>query len=539
MNPSNTLRSVLKMGTRRSLLALAQSGWVAREIEQANPGVRVEVVGIDTRGDKILDVPLTSVQGKEFFVAELDDALRSGRVDFTVHSMKDLSLDRPEDFCLAAVPVRENLRDIVLFGPSILEKLGRDEEILIGTSSPRRLENLPTFLTEALPRLGQQAPRLKFVEIRGNVNTRLSRVHEPQGSERYLDGVVLALAGLNRLMVDENGARELKQLLQGTRLMVMPITECPAAAAQGALAVESRKDDSFVRQCLAKIHHEPSQKAAATERAILAEWGGGCHQRFGASAVVHPELGSVLYIKGRKPTGEAAHEIRWQGPKLDRARFWDGTRYRSATATVSSDLDRHALQKFADAKAGDFVFVAHHRALVGEDGQVSSGWRTSLFSKRVWVSGTASWYRLARAGLWVEGCAEGLGAEFALPEWWASRALQLPSWERAWVLTHESQTEAELDGWKKISPEQRLATYSVSREKLNPQAAQEIGEARHVFWASGSQWEVYGATTRRDAIHACGPGKTAQFLRKKGLRPLVFPHVDEWRKALGMKGESI
>src|ERR1700722_16267438 len=107
----------LKLGTRRSLLAWAQSGWVAREIERLSPGARGGLVGLHTRGDKIQDVPLQSVQGKEFFVAELDEALRSGAVDLTVHSMKDLSLERPSKFICAAIPPRENPRDVVLFSP--------------------------------------------------------------------------------------------------------------------------------------------------------------------------------------------------------------------------------------------------------------------------------------------------------------------------------------------------------------------------------------------------------------------------------------
>src|SRR5689334_9010237 len=126
----------MKLGTRKSLLAWAQSSWVAREVERLNPGVRVELVGIETRGDRILDVSLRQVEGKEFFVAEIDEALRSGAVDFTVHSMKDLSLDRPREFTLGAVPRRENPRDVVLFGPGVTEKLGRGELLRIGTSSP-------------------------------------------------------------------------------------------------------------------------------------------------------------------------------------------------------------------------------------------------------------------------------------------------------------------------------------------------------------------------------------------------------------------
>ena len=530
MNPSSDSK-ILRMGTRRSLLALAQSGWVAREIERSNPGVRVEVVGIDTRGDKILDVPLTSVQGKEFFVAELDDALKSGRVDFTVHSMKDLSLDRPQEFVLGAVPTRENQRDIIIFGAHTLAKIARGEPLLIGTSSPRRLENLPGFLRQALPWRDGREAQLKFVEIRGNVNTRLSRLREEPSSDRHLDAVVLALAGLNRLMVDENGARELGQLLVSTRLMLLPVTENPAAAAQGALAVECRKEDSFVQGCLEKIHHEPTRVQAALERAVLQEWGGGCHQRFGASAIDHPELGTLLYIKGKRPTGEDANELRWQAPVLTGGPSWDGSRFRASASSQNEQEQRESLQRISEASPLSPVFIAHHRAVVSETSPFLKEWVDALSDKRVWVSGTASWFQLARHGIWVEGCAEGFGAERALQEWLSARALRLPVLSSWWVLTH---TGADAT-WKGITADRRLTAYSLNLEKKSPQAVEELKSARHVFWASGSQWEIYGKEARLDATHACGPGKTAELLRKKGLKPYLFPNSEEWRKSLGAK----
>ncbi len=124
----------LKLGTRRSMLAKAQSHWVARELERLNPGVKIELVGIETQGDRIVDIPLSKIEGKEFFVAELDQALASGEVDLTVHSMKDLSLERPREIRLGAVPKRENPRDILIWNPEILSK----KTLRIGTSAPRR-----------------------------------------------------------------------------------------------------------------------------------------------------------------------------------------------------------------------------------------------------------------------------------------------------------------------------------------------------------------------------------------------------------------
>src|SRR4051812_27865955 len=127
------MKTALKIGTRKSLLASAQSSWVARELEKLNPNVEISLFGIETRGDRIQDVPLQSVQGKEFFVAEIDQALREKTVDLTVHSLKDLSLDRPREFVCAAIPPRENPRDVVLFNSKITDRLQAGEKIKIGT----------------------------------------------------------------------------------------------------------------------------------------------------------------------------------------------------------------------------------------------------------------------------------------------------------------------------------------------------------------------------------------------------------------------
>lgn len=258
---------ILKLGTRRSLLAWAQSSWVAREIEKLNPGLKVELVGIDTQGDKILDKPLSQIEGKEFFTAELDHALIEGRVDFTVHSMKDLSLDRPPQIKIAAIPARELQHDVIIFHESVIQRLKKGKDIRIGTSSPRRLTLLPTFLEKALPQFSENTkPKIKFVEIRGNVNTRTSRIHESEGSERKLDGVVLAYAGLERLSHDQTAALELWKLLENTKIMVIPIQECPTAPAQGALAIESRKDHPVALDAIKKLHHPPTEAAVQEER---------------------------------------------------------------------------------------------------------------------------------------------------------------------------------------------------------------------------------------------------------------------------------
>jgi hydroxymethylbilane synthase len=522
-----------KLGTRRSLLAWAQSSWVAREVERLNPGTRVELVGIDTRGDKILDVSLSKVEGKEFFVAELDNALRSGEVDFTVHSMKDLSLHRPSDFTLAAIPRRENCRDVILFGPRALERLRSNEVLRIGTSSPRRIENIPAFLEKALPRHPNSkagpAPRFELTEIRGNVNTRLSRVHVAADHPKYLDAVVLAFAGLIRLWADPAGREELTRLFSGVKWMILPLKDCPTAPAQGALAVECRTNDAAVREALAELHHPKTAELVARERAILSEWGGGCHQKFGASAISHQTLGSLLFIRGRKPgqpgeseSGDFIEDTQWNEPPAPAGLVnpWNGSERRLQLSGEQLDLSG----VFDSDGLRPAVFVAHHRA-------VASGWAHRLSLARVWTSGTASWFKLAELGIWVEGCAENMGFDF-LTEIIREPALRLPALDSAgWdTLTHEQG----LESWKDFPQIRPLATYRIdtSETDLAETALPELEKATHVFWSSGSQFDTLASRFPKQAHHACGPGKTARHLRIHGLNPDIFPSVEEWKKWL-------
>lgn len=504
--------SPLRLGTRRSLLATAQSRAVARALAAAHPGLEVTLVGIETRGDLTQDVPLRAVEGKEFFTAEIDRALLAGEIDLAVHSLKDLSLERPAALCLAAVPRRENPRDVVLFAPDAEERARRGEPLLIGTSSPRRLENLPPFLAWALP--AGRFPRLRFHEIRGNVDSRLRRLFEPPDAPRRLDAVVLALAGLVRLWADDAARAALRGLLERARWMLVPLAAAPAAPGQGALAIECRSDDARTRALLQTLHDEVTAGEVALERALLAEWGGGCHQRFGATCVTSGRLGRLLHVRGVRPDGTAAGEMRWlQGPALQRPagaiRAWDGMREGRPESEPVTGAAEAAL---AGLEPGSAVFIANERAL-------AAGCEAALSGARIYVPGLASWRRLAARGLWIEGCAEGLGFE-ALRASLGEPVLRLPQLEHWTVLTHAEAVAA----W---APARAYGTYRL----LPPEGIAGSPEgATHVFWASSSQYELWRGYLGPGVHHACGPGRTAAALEARGVAPLqVFPSIEEWR----------
>ncbi len=507
---------VLKLGTRRSALARAQSAAVGRELERLHPGLQVELVGIDTRGDRIQDKPLSAVDGKEFFTAEIDRALLAGEVDFTVHSYKDLSLERTSSLQLAAVPRREPPGDVAVFAADVPQRLAAGQELRLGTSSPRRVTFVPEFLRRALPQHGAAPAGVRLVDLRGNVDSRLRRLHEPRGAERQLDGIVLAVAGLMRLWADQAGQELLARLFAPLPRMLLPLSACPAAPAQGALAVECRADDADTAQLLSAIDDAPTRRAIEVERALLAARGGGCHQRFGATQVELPELGTLLYV--REDTAEP--QLRWtpsvplprpRGP----VRAWDGSGAERAPAVPIEAGVQRARQRLPEANA---LFIAHARSLPeGIERLIAPG-------AHVYVPGLSTWYALAARGVWVEGCAEGLGIG-ALQPLLRAPLLQLPALGDWIVLTHEGA----LDGW---APGQAIATYAHGNIEGARDGAPPA-DATHLYWHSSAQFDRWYMGSAPTVQHACGPGKTFQHLQRARVQNLrMFPSAQQWREWL-------
>jgi hydroxymethylbilane synthase len=251
----------IRVGTRASLLARTQTQLVVHAFGAANPGIAVETVLVSTEGDRN-SAPLEQIGGTGVFVSALRDALLAGTIDVAVHSFKDLPTAAVHGITLAAVPLREDPRD-ALCARDELTLLELPVGARIGTGSPRRAAQL-----RALD-LG-----VEIVAIRGNVDTRLARVHGSETTTADLDAVVLAVAGLQRL----SRAHLVTELLD-------PIQLLPAAA-QGALAVECRSDDLDARALLAPLDDHATRAAVAAERSLLAALEAGCTAPVGALAEV-------------------------------------------------------------------------------------------------------------------------------------------------------------------------------------------------------------------------------------------------------------
>ena len=277
-------RSTLILGTRGSKLAVHQSQWVQARLQELAPGLTISLKRIQTSGDKILDVPLAKIGGKGLFVKEIEDALLSKEIDLAVHSMKDVPTALPEGLDILCVPPREDPRDALITRDGCrLDQLKPGARI--GTSSLRRQAQLLHY-----------RPDFTIEMLRGNLDTRLRKLREGQ-----FDAIVLAAAGLRRLAWDA----EITEYL--------PVHLSLPAIAQGALGIEARSDDTFVRELLSRFEHRPTRITVTAERALLHRLEGGCQVPIAAHAALEGDRltvdGLVASVDGRRVI---RHQI--QGP---------------------------------------------------------------------------------------------------------------------------------------------------------------------------------------------------------------------------------
>jgi hydroxymethylbilane synthase len=250
----------IRIGSRKSQLALVQTHWVREQLQQRFPDITFEIHTMATQGDKILDVALAKIGDKGLFTKELELGMLNREIDFAVHSLKDLPTNLPEGLALAAVTERENPADAL-----VVHEKYKDYSIetlpagtVIGTSSLRRLAQLRYHF-----------PHFTFKDVRGNLNTRLARLDDGE-----YDALILAAAGLQRLGMSDRIHQ------------VLPTDLSLYAVGQGALGIECRVDDVEVISLLKAIEHSSTRDRALAERAFLRELEGGCQVPIG----VHSEL---------------------------------------------------------------------------------------------------------------------------------------------------------------------------------------------------------------------------------------------------------
>lgn len=261
----------IKIGTRKSKLALAQTNMVVNEIKKYFPSINIEVVHFTTKGDKVLNKPLINIGGKGVFVTEIEDALLNKEIDLAVHSAKDLPLKLQDNLTISAVLKRGNYRDTLVTVKG--KEIDFSREIIIGTGSNRRKLAFKNLY-----------PNATFKDIRGNVDTRLNKLYNGE-----YDGIILAMAGLERL-----------DLLSDSRFTFTPFDykDFVPAPCQGIIAIESRNND--LTEILSKINHKDTFYSFQTERHILKILNADCGMPLGAYSFVENNKINVVYTSDSK-----------------------------------------------------------------------------------------------------------------------------------------------------------------------------------------------------------------------------------------------
>jgi len=269
----------VRVGSRKSELALIQTNHVIDQLKKANPETQFEVVAMSTTGDKILNVALSKIGEKSLFTKELEIALEKKQVDFVVHSLKDLPTVLADEMVIGGVLEREDPRDAVIMkkGSSYSSLADLPPQSVIGTSSLRRSSQLKASF-----------PNLQFEDIRGNLNTRLRKLDDVEG--KYA-AIILAVAGITRM----GWGDRISQYLEAEH--------CMHAVGQGALGVECREGDSETISLISSLHHRDTVLRCVAERSFLRALEGGCSVPIGVNSTLAPTsitlCGGVWSLDGK------------------------------------------------------------------------------------------------------------------------------------------------------------------------------------------------------------------------------------------------
>ncbi len=474
----------LRLSSRQSALAQIQAYQVGAALEKAHFGLEIEYLFRESLGDKNLTDPLWKMPEKGVFTEDFFRDLTEHKTDLVVHSWKDLPTVEKEETRIVATLPRADQRDLLLFKKSSLKK----PLVKIYSSSPRRTRNIKPLLNWALP---WKINEIEFESVRGNIPTRIQKLL----AAREIDGLIVAKAALDRLLTDPHFPETvlaIRQALEELNWMVLPLTENPNAAAQGALAIEISAQRTDVLKLVSPINCSASFASAQREREILTEFGGGCHLALGMSVLERP-YGRVEIVKGLTPANEQIvskkffpSKARSQSFKIGRMEF---STLRSSKQIVFSKVDALYVSK-------------------------AEAFQVQIKADYIWTAGIQTWKKLASLGVWVHGSSEGLGeAEDPMIE--ALTGTEQLKWGR---LTHDDAIETS----DKI-------TFGSYRLELELKTLT-LDSSDAYKWKSGSEFllAIKSFPELKNRFHICGPGRTYDTIRKQlGSSQNIFVELND------------
>lgn len=525
------------IGTRGSLLALTQCLQMKNIMEQKGLG-EFEIKIISTQGDENTQAPLWQLEGKDFFTKELDAALLKGEVDLVVHSYKDLGSERPKGIKLATITERKYANDILFIKNETIKKLQNKEltQFIVGTSSPRRMTNIERFLKDYLPYGAEVDLKIECSPLRGNVNTRIEKLLDGQ-----FDAIVLALPGIERLAQGlpdhSNEAYEkhgdpreiLTDLLKDLNFMILPLSEFPAAASQGALAIECLEERDDNGELLAKLQSlscERTMKEVALEREVFQSFGGGCHLAVGISARWNEQSKLPrLDIRGKvdeniiEAHGLKERELpQYQGPIF--IGVPSQVQYANREISLADELTKKssALTNMLAEIEEEHILFASGSAL--EYALTFDENYEMLKESALWSSGTRTMKKMAAAGLWCLGSADSLGESevLSLSE---GHLATLKLGKRRWNVITNSTSQSPLGP--------TIGVYDKTWAEITPEYRDKIEKCGVYYWTSFPQYQYFkeNFNLNAEALHCCGLGKTLKKFNDNAIDVIPFSSMKE------------
>lgn len=476
------------------------------KIETAFPNIEVQLLPRESRGDQLQNIPLQTVEGSDFFTQDIFDALQNGEADIAVHSLKDMSGSHFFGKNKFAIVERDDVRDVAIFNSNVEEKIKAGEKIIIGTCSPRREEMAIVFLRKALPQWNNDFT-IETTIIRGNVDKRLSKLDAGE-----YDGIILATAGINRLLESEKDVVSIKQLLGNKKLMLLPLIECVPAPCQGAIVAEAHYSNALAVKVIEAINNTNIMQQCIEEKKAALQYGTGCLQKFGLTTISYDTDKTVVYAAGTNEQNETF--TNWQGlPTINK----DETLF-SSTDYMSSFFSYNYFNEPIAIKQ-KHVYIANYKAVNNEQHI------QQLQQKTIWAAGSKTWFQLAKQNIWVTGSADAFGLEF-LEQAWGMQLLQINKQEVGVITSKQGSSTWDQKGWN------TYATYELLF-KEDGVVKEKISKAKTIFWTSFQQYQQYKYVIQSTVQHCCPSGETAYLLREAGLQPIVFPNIKsflQWKK---------
>lgn len=505
----------LKIASRSSDLARWQAIKVGSAIKARHPETTIEYVFRSSFGDQNLDLPLSQMESRGVFTQDFYQDLKNGLFDMVVHSWKDLPVEDREGTQIVATLERADVRDVFLVPKDLWQKARETGRLKILTSSPRRIFNLEPWIRKLLPLAIENDLEVEFVPVRGNIPSRLDKMFSQEA------GLILAKAALDRMLAGGEEFEEVKaktkEKVSRCHFMVLPLEINPCAPAQGALAIEIASHREDLKELFKSLNHESSFRSVEIEREILKSHGGGCHQKIGVVHLAKPF--GVYHIE----KGESEWGIKLERRELLKEASPQNLREENSSSVFPLDakdnswFERKALpQQNSQPFQGKAVLVA----------RIAEGLPDLREAAQVWTPGLSSWLKLARQGVWVNGCFEGLGEQ-----------------ERAWV----GPTAENLD-WVKLShqlseskEDLKVLPFYELQEKTK-ESSPDLRGKKFFYWMSSSAfhraYELYPKEIS-EGFHGCGPGITFEKLKTHpALKapPQIFLDLQEFHEYLKRNG---